>query len=439
MAEEPENGGGVRLREYALTAGELGGAATQTVIVVLLPVLLARYRDSAFWVGLAVGGEGVFALFVPFLVGALSDHLPPRLADRFGRRSFFLLLATPLMAATVALVPFLDGYWRVTLVAFLFFVGLHAYMTPLWALMIDDVPDARRGRVQGARGAFRAAGLAYGLVGAGLLFSLWEPLPFLLGALVLLVSVGITLMVREKQTAATHSSRVLDLGRVWAKLKKNPGARRFLLANALWNGAIDGIRPYFFLFAKKVVDVTVARASLALSALIVGLGVGSWVVGWLGDRYARGRILQVSVAFLTVAMFGGFFMRTQLAALFLLLAGGLGAAAIVTLPYPIFSNIMGEEGVGENTGLFVFSVSLGRVLSPMIVGGAIEAGALLMPKGDGYPFMWPTAGLFAAGSLWALHSAMKAQRERGGAEANPTNAPGDGLAGPAMRGTRRRR
>src|SRR5690606_26542963 len=69
-----------KLRQHGLTVGTLGSTAGQTVMVALLPILLAEYAPSAVWIGFAIGGEGVFALLVPYWIGALSDHLPQRLA-----------------------------------------------------------------------------------------------------------------------------------------------------------------------------------------------------------------------------------------------------------------------------------------------------------------------------------------------------------------------
>src|SRR5690625_2589495 len=132
------------IREYGITAGTLGSTAGQTIMVTLLPVLLAEYVSSAIWIGIAIGGEGVFALLVPYWAGLLSDRLPAGLAARFGRRAFFLLLMAPLMAATLVIAPFLKGYWPLAGIALLFFAFFHAYLTPLWALMVDLRSEERR-------------------------------------------------------------------------------------------------------------------------------------------------------------------------------------------------------------------------------------------------------------------------------------------------------
>src|SRR5688500_9120939 len=128
-------------------------------MVAVLPVLLARHATSALWIGFAVGGEGIFALLVPYWIGWLSDHLHPSLHKRFGRRAFFLMLTAPFMAAALAIAPFLDGYWPLAGAAFVYFAALHGYLTPLWSLMVDAVPEERRGRVQGFRGALHSIGL----------------------------------------------------------------------------------------------------------------------------------------------------------------------------------------------------------------------------------------------------------------------------------------
>jgi MFS family permease len=393
-----------RLKEYALTSGELGAAAAQTTAVVLLPVLLRDETTSTFLIGFAVGGEGVFALLIPFVIGALSDRLPRSLTHRFGRRSFFLLWSAPVMAATLVMMPFVSGFWPTVGVAFAFFCAAQVFFTPLWTLTIDAVPDDRRARVQGARGALRAAGLGYGLVLGGALFSIWEPLPFLLAALLVLVCAAGTVLAARTLADGDDPPRRRGPGTVrelLTELNENPDAKRLLAANALWNGAIDGVRPYFLLFGSVVLGIGPAVTSAWMLFLVIGIGLGSILVGRLGDHSDRARLLARGVALTTLAMAAGFFMRNIIVGIPILLAAGVGAAAIIALPYPIYASLTDAKRAGEHTGVFVVSLSAGRLLAPMIVGAVIDFARPFMRETEGYPAMWLVAALMAGGG-WLM-------------------------------------
>lgn len=399
------------LKEYGITAGTLGSTAGQTVMVAVLPILLARYARSAVWIGFAVGGEGVFALLVPYWIGYLSDHLHPRLVARFGRRTFFLLVTAPLMALAMGTAPFLRGYWPIAGAALVFFAALHGYLTPLWALMVDAVPNERRGRVQGVRGVLHSVGIGYGLVAAGLLYGIWHALPFVLGALLILGMTWVTVRAAgtEGRDATLHEEAP-GFGALWHDLKERRAVPWFLFSNALWTGAVDGIRPYFFLFAVVVLGITVAEASLVLILLVVGLAVGSYVVGHLGDRYDRRMLLQVGAGVTGVAMLAGVFAHTLPGTVALMLLAGAGAAALIALPYPLFTSLIGETAVGRYTGLYVVSISIGRIVAPMAVGAAIDFGARVYPLYKGYPFMWPMAGALTIAGAAALTLSTRYQR-----------------------------
>lgn len=402
-----------KVREYGITAGTLGSTSGQTIMVALLPVLLAEHAPSAIWIGFAIGGEGLFAILVPYWIGALSDHLPARLAGRFGRRTVFLMATAPIMAAALAIAPFMDGYWPLAGIAFVFFAAFHGYLTPLWALMIDAVPGERWGRVQGVRGALHAAGLAYGLVAGGLLFALWPPLPFLLAALLVLITTALTIAAAPSSRESgedTGEETVGEVWQVWKELRNRPDVRRFLVANALWTGAVDGIRPYVFLFAVVVLGINTAETSLVLLLLVVGIGVGSLVLGRLGDRYGRTRLLEGGALLTAAAMFSGVLVREIPGALTLLLASGLGAAALIVLPYPLFADLVGGRAIGRYTGLYIVSLGLARVVAPVLVGAAIDLGQGIFPEERGFPLMWPVAGLMALLGVLALRSAIAARR-----------------------------
>lgn len=397
-------------REYGLTAGTLGSTSAQTVMVAIFPIVLAQYAPSAFMLGLAIGGEGALALLVPYWIGLLSDRLPPSLVRQYGRRTFFLLVSAPVMALSIAAVPFLSGYWRLAGFAFVFFAALHAYLTPLWALMIDEVPASRWGRAQGVRGILHSGGLAFGLVAGGLLFSLWRPLPFLLSATLVLATTALTWAasrtLANDRDPTVHARR----GR-WIERKPRASARWFLLGNALWTGGVDGLRPYIFLFAMTVLGITVGVASLVLVLLVLSLGVGSAALGWLGDRLDRGRLLLIGTVIAGVAMVPGIFVRGLWGAVPLLVVAGAGAAAVMTLPFPVYAGLVGEASMGRRTGMYVMSVGAGRMVAPMVVGAAIDFGANWFPRYDGYPLMWPVAGAFMLAGALALKRALDEERQ----------------------------
>ena len=399
------------LTEYGITIGSLGSTSGQTVMVALLPVLMSDFAPSAFMIGFAIGAEGLFALFIPYWAGALSDALPDRLARRFGRRSLFLLVMAPLMAGALLIAPFVHGYWPLFAVGVLFFSALHGYLTPLWALMVDAVPDERRGRVHGLRGALHSLGIGYGLVGSGLLFQLWRPLPFIIGALIIAVTTAITIAAAPSSDRSIRADRVARPGRgltgapgsaSWLEMLRRPDVRWFLVANSLWTGAIDGIRPYVFLFALVVLGVSMAEASLVLVFLLVGLGVGALILGRLSDYYGRRALLVAGILMTAGALFSGIWMREPEGAILLLALAGVGAASLIALPFPLFVSLVGEEGIGRSTGLYILSVGIARIGAPMMVGAAIDWGARHYPDLQGYPMMWPMAALMALASVPVL-------------------------------------
>jgi MFS family permease len=421
------------LQRYAMPSGELGSAGGQTLIVALLPILLAPHAPSAFWIGAVIATEGLFALVLPYVAGASTDSLSRRFRGPLGRRGLLLALAAPPMALALMLMPFRDSFWSLAGTAVVYFAALHLYATPLRALLIEANPESRWGSVQGVLGAMHLGGVAFGLVAGGLLFSIWEPLPFLVGGGLLVVTTTVTLLAArgagwaggdnaeaaggeeagEREAgggeagdgaapggAAWHPKQEL---RYWRELLKQRRPRRFLISSVLWNAGIEGMRPYMFLFATVVLGVAVQTASLALIGFLVAAMAGSVVIGRIGDRFGRERMLVIGALVTGSAMLPGFFIRDLLPLIVLLIPAGLGAAALVSLPYAVFEEIVEDDDVGRSTGTFFASVGIARLFAPLLVGAAIDLGALLLPDEQGYPVMWPVTGVLVLLGALILH------------------------------------
>jgi len=391
-----------RLREYGLTVGELGSSGGQTVVVALLPVLLAPYAPSAVWIGAIIATEGLFALAIPYFTGVLSDRLPPPLANRYGRRTLFLLTSAPVMAAALIVMPFQRGFWALSVPAFVFFAAFNVYTTLLRTLLIDVVPTSRWGRVQGFLGVLHAGGLGYGLVAGGLLFAVWSPLPFLLGAALIVVFTATTYGLAPRNDSARDMGarsqggnrvRVVPERLFWSELVRRSDVGWFLVANGLWTGAVDGLRPYIFLYAAYVLGTTVAETSLLLVVMLIGVAIGAYAFGRAGDRLGRGRVLLYTALGTAGIMALGTGVRTVPGAIAVLVPAGLGAAAFIALPYPVFVQLASLDQLGRFTGVYSMSVGVARFMAPLVVGRTIDFGARLYPELYGYPLLWPVVAL----------------------------------------------
>jgi MFS family permease len=415
-----------RLLRYGLTAGEMGSAGGQTLIAVLLPILLAPHAPSTFWIGAVIATEGLFALTLPYVAGALSDSMPVRFGRFFGPRGALLGAVAPFLAGALLFISFRDSFLALAGFAALYFAALHLYATPLRAQLIDATPQRHWGAVQGVMGATHLAGVTFGLVAGGLLFSIWEHLPFLVGGALVIATSAITLYCAWRldlggnaraaagpSNAAAGSSRIRQEIDFWKELLVQSGARRVLLANALWNAGVEGIRPYIFLFATVVVGIAVPTASLAMLAFLVAATVGSVVVGRIGDRVGRAHLLLGGALVAGVAMLPGLFVRDLLALTLLLVPAGLGAAALVSLPYAVFESAAGQEDVGRSTGTFYMSVGIARLVGPLLIGAVIDLAAAWLPEQQGYPAMWPVAGALILLGALTLHRAIRTSASLG--------------------------
>jgi maltose/moltooligosaccharide transporter len=423
-----------RVQRYALTSGELGSAGGQTLIAALLPVLLAPHAPSTFWIGAVIASEGVFAVALPYLAGAVSDSAPRRIGGFFGRRGRLLAAAAPAMALGLVLIAALDGFWPLAGAAVIYFFALHLYTGPLRALLTDATPEEQWGEVQGVMGATHVGGVAFGLVAGGLLYSVWEPLPFLVAAMLVLSLTVVTLLAaralgqsgqeerrrEEKEQKENEQGGSYQDGesgvkqtlkqefQFWRELAARTETRLFLIGNVLWNAGVEGIRPYLFLFATVALGITVATASLAMIGFLAAAGIGSVFVGYFGDRVGRERVLILGALIAALAMIPGLFIRDLLYLIILLVPAGLGAAALISLPYAVFEGMVGDEDVGRSTGAFYMSVGVARIIAPLAVGAAIDLARGWMPETEGYPVMWPVAGSLILMGAIALHFSRRA-------------------------------
>ncbi len=400
-----------------------GLALAMSVLTTYAPVLLGEKTDSGAAIGLAIGGEGLFALFLPVLVGALSD----RTRSRLGRRLPYAIFAAPILVVPLVLVPFSDSYAATVALVSLFFVGYFVYYPPYQALFADLVPASHHGRAVGVQGVMRGLGLGAALVGGGLLLSVWAPLPFVLaGAGVIVTTVALVRGVPRSRAAPVLAGRTRGPG-IRALLRERADIRAFVVANALWEFSFMGLKTFIILYVVKGLGESVATGSAVIGVVAVSYVAAAAASGRLADRIGLLRLLR-GAAWVYGA---GLLFAATLHSTGPMLVGlpfiALAGAVLMTLPYGLLMQLTPEGAEGAVSGLFNLSRAVGVILGPIAVGAAIDLAGPLFASTNGYGAMWVAVGVPIVLSL-AFLPALAREQKRSEPAREPAHASLDELA-----------
>jgi MFS family permease len=373
----------VRLTALALPTFSL--ALAMSVLTTYAPLLLGQSTSSSSAVGLAIGGEGVFALFLPVVIGALSD----RTSTRLGGRLPYALFATPLLVLPLAILPFAHSYAQTVGLVSLFFVGYFVYYPPYQALFAELVPASQQGRAQGAQGVMRGLGLGAALVGGGLLLSVWTPLPFALAGFAF--ALATVVLVREvrgtARVVAPEPPRRAAPGFL-RLVRERRELRTFVAANALWELSFMGLKTFIVLYVVKGLGESVGTASAVIGVVAGAYVVASAVTGRIADRVGIFRMMRIALWVYGIGLLVG----AGASSLGPLLVGlppvALAGAVVMTLPYGLLVQMTPVGAEGATSGLFGFSRALGAILGPIVVGLTIDVLGPLFPGTHGYGAMW---------------------------------------------------
>jgi maltose/moltooligosaccharide transporter len=360
-----------------------------SVLTTYGPVVLIRLAHSDTKVGLLIGGEGVFALFVPILAGAVSDRLPP---SRLGRRLPLVLLAVPVLATGLVLVPFSPSYLAAAGVVFAVYVGYFLYYPPYRALYADLFPRSYYGRVQASQAIARGAGLGAALVAGGLLLTAWTPFPFVLGAAAVVAATAALVPAARLEPAARATDGAPELTSLRALLR-NRDLGAFAAANGLWELSFTGLRVFIVLYVVRGLGESAAVASAVIAVVAVAYVAGAPLAGWLADRYGILVVIRTAGLVYGVGLVCGLFPRSLAPMLVPLPLVALAGAVLMTLPQALAFTVAPPGAEGAAAGIQDFSRGLGVVLGPILVGGAIDLFRDELPSTSGYAAMWPVIGV----------------------------------------------
>jgi MFS family permease len=373
---------------WSLGLGAFGLAWSITTVAAYLPPILQKYTDSSTLVGLVLAAEGVFAFFLPLLVGPMSDATQMSL----GRRRPFMVLALGPMAVSLALVAFTNSFIGTAVALFAFFFAYYIYEPPYRGLYPDLLPDTYFGRAQGVQHLFRGAALGGALVGGGFLLDVWEPFPFVLAAGITLLACGtVVLLVREPPLGPPQYERLRTfLAAPWRVVRREKNVRRFLIANTAWEATFAGMRTFVVLYIIKGLDQPLFVSSTVLAVVAAGYVISAALATRFGDHWGLGRVILGASVVYGLGLLGAGLATTWHWWFYgIVFPVAMAGGTVMTLAWGLLFKFIPTSDRGTITGLAVTTRGLGLIIGPLGAGAAIDILRPYLASTDGYAAVWP--------------------------------------------------
>lgn len=343
------------------------------------------------------------ALFVTYMLVA---PLTGWLGDRFSRKPLIVTGAVIWSLATLT-TAWVHSYWTLYFRHALVGVGEATFTIFAPAVIADFYPERERNRILSIFYVAIPVGAALGYLAGGAMGSKWgwrEPF-FLCAIPGLIVAALYAVMGREPQRGASdHTRPTLNRTTFWGLFTNAP----FLTATfglATLTFAMGGISAWVPTFLHRANGLSVAHASLTVSAITVVDGIaGTLIGGWIAQRWLRTnhRALYL-VSFWSVALtvpFGvlTFFgpRATTVPALFLaefflfLNTGPLNTAIVNSVNGPVRAT-----AISLNLLIIHF---FGDTFSPQIIGAISDRSNLSIGLGATLVFLLISCVILFAGS-----------------------------------------
>src|SRR5256886_13309657 len=215
------------------------------------------------------------------------------------------------MGFCLLLMPFMPNLWTTTLIVIAFFFAYYVYEPPYRGIYPDLLPPSTSGRAQGIQHVLRGFALGAALVGGGFLLKAWHAAPFVLAAFVTTAACGAAILWVSEDGG--HGRVFEGVGayfkRSWCILREEAEVRRFLLANAAWEGTFAAARTFVVLYVIDGLHQSKTISSALLGAVATGYVIAALVAGRLGDRFGIARVI-----FFASFIYGGGVFVSRLAA-----------------------------------------------------------------------------------------------------------------------------
>lgn len=357
----------------AFGAAAVGTGIGRSVLTAYLPLVLERIRDSPFLIGLVMTANPITGVLVPLAVGGPADRVRRHGGDP--ARAVLLggvLLGAGGMLAVATLVS--TSYPALALAALVTYGGLAAAMTMHRSLVAERFAPPLWARATGAQEIALVVGAMLGL-GVGATIAISTPVPFVLGALAIVVvtlpTLGHPLLVSRGAPGVPARPRAGVRVRDYTRILTRPGARIVIAVEALWVFGYAAIPVFFLLYSEAVLGLRPVPASAGLLIFAVIAGAATVLAGSAHELRRQRAVAMASAASLGLGLGWIAIAESRIAVVPGLAAAALGFGAISALGYPLFSAFALHEETGRLTGVFFATRALAAVAALVGAGAAV--------------------------------------------------------------------
>ncbi len=383
-------------KTFTLGFGFFGISVIWPLFNSLIPPMLEDLGLSALITGFILTWDNIINMFVQPWVGNRSD----RTRSRFGRRKPWLMLGAPLAAVFFILVPFVRQNFVLIALAILGTnVGMALFRSPTIAYLGDLFQPGERSKANGVINLMGGVGGAIALFGGGALYKLGVPLPFIVGAGIMLIAIGIVLALvkepalEELPAAAAKEPGVLDNFR---QVATDPDRSGLFLLGAIfsWFVGWNAMEAFFTLYARNVLKLSVGSGTQMLTAFAAALIIFAIPSGLIATRVGRKPTIMTGLAGMIVGVIVGFTVRNPTILLVVLAVMGAFWALVNINSLPMVYDLAGKRSIGAYTGLYYFASSLAAITGPIVAGWLIDL--------TGHTVIWLFTAVFMALAIFCM-------------------------------------
>jgi MFS family permease len=206
----------------------------------------------------------------------------------------------------------------------------------------------------------------------------------------------------------------------WKVFHDVPEVRRFLLANAAWEGTFAAMRTFVVLYITKGLGQPLSTSSAVLATVAVGYVIAALGAGRLGDTFGLARVIfGASFVYGAGLLVAGLAQEWHDWYYGLILPVAVAGGTVMTLSWALLFKLMPPQHRGAIAGLATTTKGLGLLVGPLVAGVMIDVMSPYLDRTDGYSVLWPVCAVPVLAAIPLVASLIRAEESEASGRAEP--------------------